>query len=561
MKKKFIAISLALTLVVSAFTGCGGKTEQDNQPAPSEAETETPAAETDSSAEEETNNEEKTDGITLDTFSGTELTIAVLREPQDQTKSYNEKPAIKMAEEATGIHINWIELERGTESEKVNIMLTADMPDAILGLVSEQQIASDMELFYDLSEEGLLETYAPKVLSDIEGEAGGIDLIKWPDGSIRSLVTGSASAGTEEVEGVMVINKHWLENVGKEMPTTADEFYDVLCAFRDQDANGNGDASDEIPFSFCQAMWAGKIMNLAGPFGIAGSGSDDSQAYIMVKNGKVEATVNTDEYRAFLEYYNKLVKDGLMDVESFSETTEQYNSKIAEEKIGVFMTWAPTEEDLGDYVTLPPFKALDGVDPLKSGRKDKFQGNRTGLVISANCENVEALLHWWNFLSSTTEMKILCSSGEQGYAWDNDGEGNFVAANNIPEGYETLNDYTRTTTIANVSYPLICAYEAFPMDEVGEVPQSRGEFRVQAWEATHSYLQDEYIPVRYADADKLNERSFIEMELFDAIGSFRADAIMNGVTDESWAAYLEQLESLQLEDWVAWYQDFYDGKF
>ncbi len=359
----------------------------------------------------------------------------------------------------------------------------------------------------------------------------------------------------------MVINKHWLERVGKEMPTTAEEFYDVLCAFRDQDANGNGDASDEIPFSFCQAMWAGKIMNLAGPFGIAGSGADDSQAYVMVKDGKVEDTVTTENYRAFLEFYHRLVEEGLMDVESFSETTEQYNSKIAEEKVGVFMTWAPTEEDLGDYVTLPPFEGLDGVKPLKSGRKNKFQGNRTGLVVSSKCENVEALLHWWNYLSSSTEMKMICSSGEKGLSWDFDSEGKVTEVLEIPEGYETMNDYTRTVGIANVSYPLVCARESSPMEEVGEVPESRGQFRVLAWEATHEYLQDEYIPVRYADADRLNERAFIEMELFDAISSFRADSIANGVTDESWAAYLEQLKSLQLDEWVAWYQDFYDGKF
>mgnify|MGYP000113538921 FL=1 len=33
------------------------------------------------------------------------------------------------------------------------------------------------------------------------------------------------------------------------MPTTTDEFEAVLKAFKEQDANGNGDASDEIPFS------------------------------------------------------------------------------------------------------------------------------------------------------------------------------------------------------------------------------------------------------------------------------------------------------------------------
>ncbi len=173
MKKRYLAWMLALTV---ALAGCGQAAEQEKTAAVPETEEKAPDSAADAAKEDAG---EQAEGIALDAFAGTELSIAVLREPQDQTKSYNEKPAMKMAEEATGIHINWIELERGTEGEKVNIMLSADMPDAILGLVSESQIASDMELFYDLSEEGLLETYAPKVLSDIEGEEGGIDLIRW----------------------------------------------------------------------------------------------------------------------------------------------------------------------------------------------------------------------------------------------------------------------------------------------------------------------------------------------------------------------------------------------
>ena len=38
------------------------------------------------------------------------------------------------------------------------------------------------------------------------------------------------------------------------MPTTWDELYDVLVAFKEKDANGNGDPNDEIPMD-----WPGGI--------------------------------------------------------------------------------------------------------------------------------------------------------------------------------------------------------------------------------------------------------------------------------------------------------------
>ena len=49
---------------------------------------------------------------------------------------------------------------------------------------------------------------------------------------------------------VMFINKNWLEAVGKEVPTTFTELKDVLMAFKEQDASGNGDPDDEIPMDF-----------------------------------------------------------------------------------------------------------------------------------------------------------------------------------------------------------------------------------------------------------------------------------------------------------------------
>ncbi|MFQ9799203.1 MAG: hypothetical protein ACLR23_10055 [Clostridia bacterium] len=51
------------------------------------------------------------------------------------------------------------------------------------------------------------------------------------------------------------INTEWLANVGMDVPETVDELYDVLVAFKEQDANGNGDASDEIPFGSTNGYW------------------------------------------------------------------------------------------------------------------------------------------------------------------------------------------------------------------------------------------------------------------------------------------------------------------
>ena len=70
---------------------------------------------------------------------------------------------------------------------------------------------------------------------------------------------------------------------------------------------------------------------------------------------------------------------------------------------------------------------------------------------------------------------------------------------------------------------------------------------------------DESMPIRYVSPEKLEERTFIETDLLAHINQFQANSIMNGVTDESWNEYVSRLEDLRYSQWIAWYQDFYDG--
>ena len=74
------------------------------------------------------------------------------------------------------------------------------------------------------------------------------DYITTPDGNIYSLPNVDGSLHVQ-YNMKLWINTTWLENLGLEMPTTTEEFYDVLKAFKEQDANGNGDPDDEIPLS------------------------------------------------------------------------------------------------------------------------------------------------------------------------------------------------------------------------------------------------------------------------------------------------------------------------
>lgn len=179
-----------------------------------------------------------TDGTEKKTFR-----IAVSLHPLTKDEDFNNKEIYKLAEEATNVHIEWMPIAAADATDKVNIMLTSDLPDAFLGLISSDQIASNMDSFADLAKDDLLKNNAPHVVEDYESSlSNGLDIVTWPDGSIRSLMTGPQNSYENDAEGIMFMNKAWLDKVGKDVPTTIDEFYDVLKAFKEQDPNGNGQA-------------------------------------------------------------------------------------------------------------------------------------------------------------------------------------------------------------------------------------------------------------------------------------------------------------------------------
>ena len=74
-------------------------------------------------------------------------------------------------------------------------------------------------------------------------------------------------------------------------------------------------------------------------------------------------------------------------------------------------------------------------------------------------------------------------------------------------------------------------------------------------------LATEYIPIRFVDPAKIDERTFMETELSEYIANFRANSVLNGVDDAAWDAYVKQLDALQYPAWIQWYQDYVDGKF
>lgn len=549
MKKRLVALMLGMIMIVSAMAGCGSdeKKPEASSEVKQSAESSAPA----SSSVAEAEKEEASEELAVDHFAGTEITVVAQRKGADTSENFNDKLIWKMVEEATGIHVNWIEVEAAVAGERLNVMLAEkEQPDVYLGMMLPDTMVANASMFYDLSEEGLLETYAPDVLAVMEEIKADIGLdiyeaLVQTDGSIRGLATNSANSPTSDAQGITVINKTWLDKLGMEVPTTTDELYEVLCAFRDNDMNGNG-IKDEIPMSFCNAHGQGKIWFNAGSFGFKGH---TAYPYINVEDGKVSSTVDTEEWRAFLEYYHKLMAEGLVDAEGFSQAKEQFNAKIAENKVGVYSCWTPVTGEGMEFVVLPNVKALDGVEPGMVGGNGAPAFLSSGFIISKDSENVEAALHWWNYLHTSTDLMNTAYCGEKDVVWFQ-----------LEEDF-CYDDTSTDEALANYNFNSM-SNNGNPLRPLRAFTGKKGE-RFEMVEGLRDMMVNysEWIPNRFVDSLKTEERTFMETDLFDYINNYAAEAIMDGVTDDSWNEYVDKLEDYQYYEWLNWYQEYLDGKF
>lgn len=484
------------------------------------------------------------------------LRIAAPRSSEDQSSSFNDKEVVQKFCKEANVEVEWIEIPSGSITERKGVILASDLPDAFLGIVEQDDITANSDLFLPLQD--LLPQYAPNIYEQFNSMGEQVwNICTWPDGNVYALPGNWMLATGNVVERQPMINQKWLENVGKKMPTTLDELYDVLKAFKEQDANGNGDPSDELPIS-CRPE---DFIYFGGSWGFTND-------FYRIEDGKVIGVAATEDYRAFLEFYNKLASEGLLDVESFSQTNDQWSAKFKGNRLGISWCWRPGTDLAGsecqkDFVSYLPVMA-EGCEgrPAVPGSKTKFTGILVALAITTACKNPEAVLRFWDNASATTEQKMIFSQGFEGYTWGWDDAGRpiefDVPAELDPENKGRAWWRFNLSAIDNV-LPLILPHEQsyYPSDAFD--PQAKYNLAMDVWEYVAD--QEESMPLRIVDAETLEEKTMIEPDLKNYLTSFVANSVINGVTDKSWAKHLEELEKYQYSDYIEWQQKYYDGSF
>lgn len=423
--KRALALLMVASMTGSMLSGCGGNTGTNSDPTTQKSTTTgTQQGSTTAQGEDSIFNEPGTLPIVKEPVT---LTIFA---PANGEYSYIDNTQTKELEELTGIHLDW-QIAAASENvrDKISVMFASkNMTDIILTGVSassrydkaSESMFGSQGLVLPLNE--YLDTISVGYKAAFEELDGLRDYITTPDGNIYSLPNVDGSLHVQ-YNMKLWLNTTWLDNLGLSMPTTTDEFYNVLKAFKEQDANGNGNPNDEIPFSTVTSGAGTQIDGfLMNPFQQT---SENTKLYI--DNGVVTYAPVQDNYKEGLKYLNKLWAEGLINPESFTQDrVNQVNVNEAGEDcvIGAFLaqrpgyacdlTTIPNSKKWEQYQSVAPLKGPDGQVTASWNPYVMYQTGMT--YISSTCSNPEAAFRFLDYLA-TEEGTMRSAVGIEGVHW------------------------------------------------------------------------------------------------------------------------------------------------
>ncbi len=567
MKKKMLACMLCLCVCVTA--GC------QNTPAAQSSQTEQDGG----SAEAGRLDNFNLDGtlpIVKDSGKMEPITIAVVI-GADSSVPTKDKEMTKKITEETGIPIEWQEIPADGSAEKINLMLTSgEYPDVFWnGISSDMAVQySDQDIF--VPTEDLIDQYAPKLAQIFKDHPQYKQGSTTPNGHSYGFPYIEEMHGLVLTPGPFMINKAWLDKVGKQMPATVEEFVDCMRAFKEAgDLNGNGEA-DEIPYALEFGNDDGfgsfdSFYYFTGAFGMADSvcSGNATANHLRLIDGKIVFAAADASFRKTCDFFHDMYAEGLIDPDSFAPSgtgTPLYINKLAQPDavIGAFQCWTPRDNivDLDvreEYVPLPRLSGPEG----KCGNVLNYSEMQdTSMVaITDKCEYPEVIAALVNYCMDP-EISITLNWGAIGYTYVKGDDGllhfNLDENDNIilQNGWQYFSEQRTNTSPTRGSLAVLNEYYDKYVDYTWDaVPILEGQ-RVNGKEECLEEIPA--IPKMMLSLEENNKLSQIYGTIENIVNAYQMDAVMNGTTDEGWDKFKQDLNAAGMEELVAIYQGAYD---
>jgi putative aldouronate transport system substrate-binding protein len=231
----------------------------------------------------------------------------------------------------------------------------------------------------------------------------------------------------------LAIRTDILEQLNLKAPTTWDELYTVLKAMK-------AAHPDVYPLSdrWNKPTPGGNLFNILGSAYGAPGGWNYQHARWDADAKKFFYTGASDKYKQWVEYLGKLVGEGLLDPESFTQTDDVARQKLANGKSFVISSNAQTL--VNDYrpdlaKTIPGAKLAKVLLPIgPMGEMNPSSRLENGVMISKKArdsKNFVAMMQFIDWLFYSDAGQEFAKWGVEGTTFTKDGSGKFTLAADV----------------------------------------------------------------------------------------------------------------------------------
>lgn len=495
------------------------------------------------------------------------ITLKVMVRGNSLVEDFKTNATTKWMEEKTNIHIDWIVADEKNYQEQLNLALSSgDLPDIIMNMEvkpEQQMVYGEQGIFISLTD--LIEKWGVNAKKVFQEMPEAKDAVTAPGNKIYSLPLINECYHCS-MNFKMYVYKPWLDKLGLQEPTTLDEYYEMLKAFKEKDPNGNGKA-DEIPL-----VGAVGSRTLIDPFIMNSFIYDDGMKRMVVKDGKIDVVYNKPEWRDGLRYLNKLYKEGLIASQTFTQDDASLK-KIAENPdiaiAGAMPAHSPStitivEGPSGRWLEYQPIAPLKGPSGKQLSFWNPFDKVRGGqFVITSANKHPEASLRWADQMYEF-EAALRLNFGSEGSSWEWAKQGD-LGRDGQPAKYRLLIPFGRVQNESWAQYGLQYRTDRdyYAGQYVAKQPDKEKMYYdlTKAKYSPHIPNINTLVPPLFFPTEDSAVLAELDKTINDHVKSMTARFINGDANIETeWDKYVQALEQMNLKKYLEIYQKAYDAK-
>ena len=313
-----------------------------------------------------------------------------------------------------------------------------------------------------------------------------------------------------------------------------------------QDANGNGDPNDEIPFETTFDDFYKMSLSF---FGIPENGN----LWVSIDDdAKVRLNANMDAYRKALEWMHMIYSEGLVEQEVLTIDGNASSDKIKSGLAGFMPRWRllnhSIDEVKDDFELLIPVNA----EGYQAKIPTTMEVASPVVTITNQCKYPEIAARWLD-KQLETQTAFEMYYGPENVTWFYNENGKVELKDGGDRESVKYCPGVNTQFYGNAEW-------YFSVFEVPDFRLEKAAYDDQYEEAGvfEKYSYEYFTKLVTISTEENSQLNLIKTDLTSLIKENISNAILNGVTDASWETFQNNLKNAQSEKYVELYQNILD---